>query len=217
MVHVFSITWRINHQPSNSISCCDNALRLSVLVRTGILYWGLQMMSSFSIRDCTLKGSFERGIFWSAESCLKVTEDFNLEHCQSHELGQQITAGSPRSLVGAAGRLQWFVVVSYIAIRLGRRAPIAWAQTITAVNDEAFGLVLSACRYINVGHRISARPTSKPTKCSHWTQFAVKQTCAHPQIDTKVPHDLKYEDICAWNLANGPALREKHLSLFMTV
>ena len=86
-------------------------------------------------------------------------------------------------------------MISYVAIRLGRRAPIAGAQTITAVNDEAFGLVLSACRY-NVGDRISAIPTSKPTKCSHWTQFAVKQTCAHPQIDMKVPRHLKY-DICA--------------------
>ena len=68
---------RINS--SNSISCSDNVLRLLVLV-TGLLYWGLQGMSSFSIWDCVLKGCFERGIFLRAKSHLKGIEDFNLEH-----------------------------------------------------------------------------------------------------------------------------------------
>jgi len=71
--------WSIKNQPSNSISCTDNALRLLVLA-AGILYWGLQGTSSFSIWDCVLKGCFERGIFRRAKSHLKGIEDFNLEH-----------------------------------------------------------------------------------------------------------------------------------------
>lgn len=57
-------------------------------------------------------------------------------------------------------------------------------------------LVLSACRYNIVGRKSSAlQPRSKQTKCSHWSQIVVKQTCAHPQV-MKVPHDFKYKDIC---------------------
>ena len=79
MIHVSSTMWRIKNQPSNSTSCSDNALHLLVLMM-GILYWGLQVTSSFSIWGCILKGCFERGIFWKAESRLKGIEDFNLEH-----------------------------------------------------------------------------------------------------------------------------------------
>ena len=75
MVHVFSTMWSMKNQPSNSISCSDNALRLLVLV-AGILYWGLQMKSSFSIWGCILKGCFERGIFWRAKLRLKGIEDW---------------------------------------------------------------------------------------------------------------------------------------------
>jgi hypothetical protein len=46
MVCVFSTMWRIKNQQSNFIFCIDNALRLLVLV-SGILYWGLQVTSSF--------------------------------------------------------------------------------------------------------------------------------------------------------------------------
>ena len=80
MVHVSCIMWRIKNQPSNSTSCSDNALRLLVLM-AGTLNWGLQVMSSFSIWGCVLKGYFERGIFWRAKLHLKGIEDFNLEHC----------------------------------------------------------------------------------------------------------------------------------------
>ena len=79
MVHVSNIMWRIKNQPSNFISCSDNALRLLVLVMV-TLYWGLQVTSSFSIWGFVLKGYFERGIFWRSKSCLKGIEDFNLEH-----------------------------------------------------------------------------------------------------------------------------------------
>ena len=47
-VHVFSTMWRIKNQPANSTSCSNNALRLLVVVACR-LYWGLQVMSSFSI------------------------------------------------------------------------------------------------------------------------------------------------------------------------
>ena len=58
MVHVFSMMWRRKNQPSNFTSCSDDALRLLCLV-TGILYWGLQAMSSYLIWGCALKGYFE--------------------------------------------------------------------------------------------------------------------------------------------------------------
>ena len=61
MVHVSSTTWRIKNQPSTSTSCSNSAIRLLVLV-AGILYWGLQVTSSFSIRGCVLKSCFERYI-----------------------------------------------------------------------------------------------------------------------------------------------------------
>jgi len=51
---------RIKNQPSNFIICSDNALRLLILV-AGILYRGLQVMSSFSSWGCILKGYFEIG------------------------------------------------------------------------------------------------------------------------------------------------------------
>ena len=73
MVHVFGTMWRIKNQPSNFTPCSDNALHLLVLV-AGILYWGLQMTSSFSIWGCILKGCFERDIFWRAELRLKDIE-----------------------------------------------------------------------------------------------------------------------------------------------
>ena len=79
MVHVSSKVCIINRQPSNSISCSDNALRLLVLM-AGILYWGPQVTSSFSIWVCVLKGCYETCIFWRVESRLKSIEDFNLEH-----------------------------------------------------------------------------------------------------------------------------------------
>ena len=79
MVHVSSRMWRIKNQPSNSTSCSDNELRLLALV-TDILYQGLQVIFSFSIWGCILKGYFERGIFWRTKLCLKGIEDFNLEH-----------------------------------------------------------------------------------------------------------------------------------------
>ena len=81
MIHVLSTMWRIKNQPSNSTSCSDNALvRLLVLVASR-LYWGLQVMSSFSIWGCVLKGFFEIDIIWRAKSRLKGIEGFNLEHC----------------------------------------------------------------------------------------------------------------------------------------
>ena len=80
MIHVSSTMWRIKNQPSNSTSCSDNTLRLLVFVM-GKLYWGLQVISSFSICGCVLKGCLERGIFWRAKSRLKGIEDFNLKHC----------------------------------------------------------------------------------------------------------------------------------------
>ena len=43
--------------------------------------WGLQVMSSFSMWDCILKGCFETCIFWRAKLRLKGIADFNLEHC----------------------------------------------------------------------------------------------------------------------------------------
>ena len=54
MVHVSNTMWRIKNEPSNSTSCSHNALHLLVLV-AGILYWGLQLTSSFSIWGCVLK------------------------------------------------------------------------------------------------------------------------------------------------------------------
>jgi hypothetical protein len=62
MIHVSNTMWRIKNQPSNSTSCNDNALRLSVLVAS-ILYWGLQVTSSFSTWGCVMKDCFERGIY----------------------------------------------------------------------------------------------------------------------------------------------------------
>ena len=79
MVHTSSTMWRITNQPPNPTSCSDNALRLLVLL-TSILYWGLHVMSWFSIWGCVLKGCLERVIFWRAKSCLKGIEDYNLEH-----------------------------------------------------------------------------------------------------------------------------------------
>jgi hypothetical protein len=73
MIHVSSTMWRIKNQPSNSTSWSDNTLRLLVLV-AGILYWGLQVTSSFSIWGCILKGCFERGIFRRAKPRLKGIE-----------------------------------------------------------------------------------------------------------------------------------------------
>ena len=61
--------WRIKNQPSNSTSCNDNALRRLVLVASR-LYRGLQEASSFSIWDCTLKGYFERGIYFEGPNCV---------------------------------------------------------------------------------------------------------------------------------------------------
>ena len=80
MGHVSSTMWGIKYQPSNSTSCSDNTLRLLVLV-VGRLYWGLQVMSSYSIWGCALKGCLEGGIFGRAKSRLKGIEDFNLERC----------------------------------------------------------------------------------------------------------------------------------------
>ena len=84
MVHVSSIMWRIKNQPSNSTSCGDNALRLLVLV-VAVLYWGLQVTSSFSIWGCVLKGCFVRGVFlkgqvvfeeyWRLQSWTLTTND----------------------------------------------------------------------------------------------------------------------------------------------
>ena len=62
MVHVSSTMRRIKNQSSNSTSCNDNALRLLVLV-AGMLYWGLQVTSSFWIWGCVLEGCFKRGIY----------------------------------------------------------------------------------------------------------------------------------------------------------
>ena len=56
----------------------------------GILYWGLQVPSSFSIWGCILKDCFERCIFWRAISCLKGIEDFNLEHWSQHSQKRQV-------------------------------------------------------------------------------------------------------------------------------
>ena len=78
MVHVSSTMWRIKNQPSNSISCSDNAPRLLILVAC-ILCRGLhQLTSSFSNWGCVSKGCFERGV--RTKSRLKSIEDFNLEH-----------------------------------------------------------------------------------------------------------------------------------------
>ena len=79
MVHVSSTMWRTKKQPSNSTSCSNNALHLLVVV-AGRLYRGLQVMSSFSIWGCIVKGCFEIGIFWRAKLHLKGIEDVNLEH-----------------------------------------------------------------------------------------------------------------------------------------
>ena len=57
MVHVYGTMWRIKNQPSNPISCSDNALRLLVLV-TDKLYWGLQVISSFSSWGLCFEGLF---------------------------------------------------------------------------------------------------------------------------------------------------------------
>ena len=88
MVHVSNTMWRIKNQPSNSTSCSENGLRLLVLV-AGQLYWGLQVLSSFSSWDCVLKSYFERGVFWRAKSRLKALKTFNLGHCvrQATSLG----------------------------------------------------------------------------------------------------------------------------------
>ena len=77
----FCMMWRIKIQPYNSSSCSDNALHLLVLVVGNRLYiedfkWWLHFQSGVAF----WKGCFERGVFWSAKSCLKGKEDFNLEH-----------------------------------------------------------------------------------------------------------------------------------------
>ena len=89
VLHVYNIMWRIKNQPSNSTSCGDNALRLLVLV-TCILYWRLQVTSSFPIWGCILKGCLERGIYWRAKSHLKGIDDFNLEHCHQRKVPTRI-------------------------------------------------------------------------------------------------------------------------------
>ena len=78
MVYVYSTIWRDKNQPSNITSCSDNSLHLLVHV-VSRLYWGLQVMPSFSNLGCVLKGCFERGVFWRAKSHLKGIEDFKLE------------------------------------------------------------------------------------------------------------------------------------------
>ena len=81
IIHVSSTMWRDKNQPSNFISCSENALHLLVL-DVGILYWGLQVTSSFSIWGCVLKGCFEKCIFWRTKLRLKGIDDFNLEYCR---------------------------------------------------------------------------------------------------------------------------------------
>ena len=79
MVHVSSTMWRIKNQPSSSTSCSDNVLRLLVLV-TSILYWGLQVTSSFSIWGWVFEGLFwERYILKGQIAFERGIEDFNLE------------------------------------------------------------------------------------------------------------------------------------------
>ena len=82
-LHGTCFRYNVKSYESDSISCSDNTLRLLVLV-AAILYWGLQVTSSFSIWGRVLKGCFERGIFWRAKSRLKGIEDFNLEHWRVH-------------------------------------------------------------------------------------------------------------------------------------
>ena len=69
---------RIDHLTLLLVVTMPYACRFLVV---GILYWGLQVTYSFSIRGCVLKGCFERGIiFWRTKSHLRGIEDFNLEH-----------------------------------------------------------------------------------------------------------------------------------------
>ena len=71
------------------------ALRLLVLV-AGRLYWGLQVMSSFSMPGCVLKGHFERGVFWRPKSCLKGIEGFNVEHLTGRQQETPIAESAKR-------------------------------------------------------------------------------------------------------------------------
>ena len=106
MVHVSSAMWRMKKRPSNFVSCSDNALRLLILV-AGILYWGLQGMSSLSIWDCVLKWCFEGGIFWRPTSRLKGIEDFDLEHCSWSCVLEQFHVGSHLNLDLSWKRFNW--------------------------------------------------------------------------------------------------------------
>ena len=91
-------------------SCSYNALCLLVLV-TGILYWGLQVTSSFSIWGCVLKGCFERGIFCRAKSRLKGMEDFNLEGfvggAGPNRMKVRTSIGSPTHEFGVQPFILW--------------------------------------------------------------------------------------------------------------
>ena len=90
MVHVSSTMWRTKNQPSNSISCDDNALHLLVLV-AGILYREIQVTSPFSIWSCVLNGCFERKKFLNGQIAFEEhwrlqswTLDPTLHQCSIH-------------------------------------------------------------------------------------------------------------------------------------
>ena len=66
VIYVSSTMWRIKNQPSNSISCGDNALLRLLLLVAGSLYQELQVTSSF----CNLELRFE-GLFCERCNILK--------------------------------------------------------------------------------------------------------------------------------------------------
>jgi hypothetical protein len=67
----------IKNQPSNSVSCTYNVLRLLVLVPSG-WYWGFQVTSLFSIRGCIWKGCvWERCIFEGPDCVWRALKDLN--------------------------------------------------------------------------------------------------------------------------------------------
>ena len=68
---------RVNH--FYSTSCSGNALRLLVLV-AGILHWGLQVTSSFSIWGRISKSCFERCIFEGPNHVQRALKTSNFEH-----------------------------------------------------------------------------------------------------------------------------------------
>ena len=135
LVHVSSTMWRIKNQPSNSTSSGDNAVRLLVLV-AGILYWGLQVMSSLSIRGCVLKGCFERGIFWRAKVTfgrVSKTSNLNIAKISRSMCEHVYVQGEPT--VGCRWT-SWVREITGWSSRALRNVPIVLEESIEYTSNE---------------------------------------------------------------------------------